>query len=218
MSSSSSGTSRCTRMPRFILAGSKAQLEMPMKATCIIHNIVFILLWEIRVSITQTSSNGTFSWQTPTWSTFLTTPTWSTFFTNSSTVHFLHKLQHGPLSSQTPTWSTFFTNSNMVHFLHKHPTWYTFLTNIWHGSLAWQTSNISLSWQTSDMVHFLDKYPTWFNINITFLKKTKNTMVQCPHAFLPPFWQISNMAVHAVDKHPIVHLGKHLTWFILTNI
>ena len=114
-------------------------------------------------------------------------------------VHFLDKLQHGPLSWQT---------SNMVYLLDKYLTWFTCLTNIQHFTFLTNIRHGSLSWQISNMVQYI----------YHLLKKKKPTMVQCPHAFLPPFWQISNMAVHAVDKHPTVHLGKHLTWFILTNI
>lgn len=50
-SSSMSGTPRCTRIPRFILAGSSAQLEIPMKAT-FFHSSGF------SPSIHPSSSNG----------------------------------------------------------------------------------------------------------------------------------------------------------------
>ena len=144
MSSCSSGTSRCTRMPRFILAGSKAQLEMPMKATCIIQNTLFILLWEIIVSITHTDiQHGSLSWQIFNMVHSLDKHPNGSLYWQSSTsmVHFLTNIQYGSLYWQK-TWFTFWQTSNMVHFIDKK-----------HGSLSWQTSN---------MVHFIDKHLAWF--------------------------------------------------------
>ena len=119
MSSSSSGMSRCTRMPRFILAGSKAQLEMPMKATCTnsqhgYHVVHFQDKHSLQFTNMTNIQHGPLPWQKSNMLTLNKHPTSFTFMIN---------IQQGSLSWQT---------SNNVHFHYK----------IQHGSFLWQTFNM----------------------------------------------------------------------------